>query len=151
MSSASSNNNNNNKSNNENSNKKSGSKLSSFLSGGLAGVISRTCVAPLERLKILQQVQFITGHDEKPKYVTQVQALKLIYKEEGMKGYFRGNFSNCIRVFPYTGIQFLSMDLLSNYLKKNKKQEGNNNQLSVFEKQFVGGMSGIFSVLFTCK
>lgn len=113
--------------------------------GGVAGIVSRTCVSPLERLKILYQVQHITGHDAKAKYTTPVQALGKILREEGVAGYFRGNGANCVRVFPYTGVQFLSMNQYSTYWK----QVTGRNQLSVLEKQFVGGFAGVTSVLVT--
>ncbi|KAH9254743.1 hypothetical protein BASA81_007294 [Batrachochytrium salamandrivorans] len=113
--------------------------------GGVAGIVSRTCVSPLERLKILYQVQHITGHDAKAKYTTPVQALGTILREEGVAGYFRGNGANCVRVFPYTGVQFLSMNQYSTYWK----QVTGRNQLSAFEKQFVGGFAGVTSVLVT--
>ena len=77
-----------------------------LVAGGIAGIVSRTLVSPLERLKILFQVQYITGHDVKAKYVTPVQALRQILKEEGVKGFFRGNGANCIRVFPCTYLNF---------------------------------------------
>lgn len=36
---------------------KSNSYLQDFLSGGLAGIISKTVVAPVERVKLLMQTQ----------------------------------------------------------------------------------------------
>ena len=81
-----------------------GDAWKTLTAGGIAGIVSRTCVSPMERLKILYQVQHITGHDVNVKYTTQLQALRRILKEEGVQGFFRGNGANCIRVFPYTGM-----------------------------------------------
>ena len=80
----------------------------------VAGMTSRTAVAPLERLKILFQVQDYlkdketVGHlaRNRPKYDGVWQSLRKIGAEEGLKGYFKGNGANCARVFPYTAIQF---------------------------------------------
>jgi solute carrier family 25 phosphate transporter 23/24/25/41 len=116
-----------------------------LVAGGIAGIVSRTAVSPLERLKILQQVQHVTGHDKIPKYTSQYQALTRILREEGVQGFFKGNGANCIRVFPYTGLQFLSMDILSSYAK----QHSGKNTLTPIEKQFVGGLAGVISVLGT--
>lgn len=80
-----------------NANKKP-SALQSFLGGGVAGVVSRTMVSPLERLKILYQVQFVTGFEVKAKYTSQWDSLKLMYREEGWRSFFKGNGANCIRV-----------------------------------------------------
>ncbi|EEB93834.1 hypothetical protein MPER_07464, partial [Moniliophthora perniciosa FA553] len=68
-----------------------------FIAGGCAGAASRTVVSPLERLKIIQQVQ--------PKGSTQYKgvwkSLVRMWKEEGFKGYMRGNGINCLRIVPY--------------------------------------------------
>ena len=122
-----------------------GDAWKTLTAGGIAGIVSRTAVSPLERLKILYQVQHVTGHDKQVKYTTQYQSLKRILREEGIRGFFRGNGANCIRVFPYTGVQFLSM---SEYSKAWKAFTGRKS-LSAWEKQFVGGFSGVTSVLVT--
>jgi hypothetical protein len=75
-------------------------------------------VAPLERLKILYQVQAVLSTAASKsatnpaaavadsKYQGMWQSLRRIGAEEGFRGYFRGNGANCARVFPYTAIQF---------------------------------------------
>jgi len=122
-----------------------GDAWKTLTAGGVAGIVSRTAVSPMERLKILYQVQHVTGHDVQAKYTTQWQSLKRILQEEGVQGFFRGNGANCIRVFPYTGVQFLSM---SEYSKAYKSFKGSKS-LSAWEKQFVGGFAGVTSVLLT--
>jgi solute carrier family 25 phosphate transporter 23/24/25/41 len=72
-----------------------------LLAGGVAGAVSRTVVAPFERLKIIFQTQ-----GQPPKYTGVVQALKKIGAEEGIKGYFKGNGVNCVRIFPTSAFQF---------------------------------------------
>jgi solute carrier family 25 phosphate transporter 23/24/25/41 len=39
-----------------------------------------------------------------------MQALRLIWKEEGFYGYFKGNGANCIRIFPNSALQFFSYE-----------------------------------------
>jgi hypothetical protein len=60
-------------------------------------------VSPLERLKILLQIQSI-GREE---YRLSIwKALVKIGKEEGWRGFMRGNGTNCIRIIPYSAVQF---------------------------------------------
>lgn len=76
-----------------------------FISGIAAGIVSRTMVSPLERIKIIFQVQDHT----RTEYRMSVQsALAKIWREERWKGFMRGNGTNCIRVFPYTCVQLTS-------------------------------------------
>ena len=79
--------------------------LAAFCAGGVAGAVSRTVVSPLERLKILMQVQSV-GRDA---YTTSIrQALAKMWREEGWRGFMRGNGTNCIRIVPYSAVQFSS-------------------------------------------
>lgn len=77
--------------------------FASFIAGGVAGAVSRTVVSPLERLKILFQIQSV-GREE---YKLSVgKALGKMWREEGFKGFMRGNGTNCIRIVPYSAVQF---------------------------------------------
>lgn len=79
--------------------------IAAFCAGGVAGAVSRTVVSPLERLKILMQVQSV-GRDA---YKLSVgPALGKMWKEEGWRGFMRGNGTNCIRIVPYSAVQFSS-------------------------------------------
>lgn len=82
--------------------------VASFMAGGVAGAVSRTVVSPLERLKILLQVQ--SGGNSEYK-IGIWQALKKIWREEGMKGMMAGNGTNCIRIVPYSAVQFGSYNV----------------------------------------
>lgn len=73
------------------------------MAGGVAGAVSRTVVSPLERLKILYQVQS-AGREE---YKLSIwKALKKMWTDEGWRGFMRGNGTNCIRIIPYSAVQF---------------------------------------------
>ena len=66
------------------------------VAGGCAGVASRTATAPLERIKLAAQTGNLRGGI--------AAALRQIYAQEGVRGLFRGNLANCLRVFPTGGI-----------------------------------------------
>jgi solute carrier family 25 phosphate transporter 23/24/25/41 len=85
--------------------------VAAFIAGGVAGAVSRTIVSPLERLKILLQIQSV-GREE---YRLSIwKALVKMRKEEGWRGFMRGNGTNCIRIIPYSAVQFGSY----NFYKK---------------------------------
>ena len=77
--------------------------VASFIAGGVAGAVSRTVVSPLERLKILLQVQS-TGQTEYKMSIR--KALAKIWREEGFRGMMAGNGTNCVRIVPYSAVQF---------------------------------------------
>lgn len=82
--------------------------VASFISGGMAGAVSRTVVSPLERLKILLQVQTggVSGYESGI-----WKSLQKIWREEGMKGMMAGNGTNCVRIVPYSAVQFGSYNI----------------------------------------
>lgn len=85
--------------------------VAAFMAGGVAGAVSRTIVSPLERLKILLQIQSV-GREE---YKLSIwRALVKMGREEGWRGFMRGNGTNCIRIIPYSAVQFGSY----NFYKK---------------------------------
>jgi solute carrier family 25 phosphate transporter 23/24/25/41 len=85
--------------------------FAAFCAGGVAGAVSRTVVSPLERLKILFQIQSV-GREE---YKLSVgKGLAKMWKDEGWRGFMRGNGTNCIRIVPYSAVQFGSY----NFYKK---------------------------------
>lgn len=85
--------------------------FAAFCAGGVAGAVSRTVVSPLERLKILFQIQS-AGREEYKMSVG--KGLMKMWKDEGWRGFMRGNGTNCVRIVPYSAVQFGSY----NFYKK---------------------------------
>lgn len=85
--------------------------FAAFIAGGIAGAVSRTVVSPLERLKILFQIQSV-GREEYKMSVG--KGLTKMWKDEGWRGLMRGNGTNCMRIVPYSAVQFGSY----NFYKK---------------------------------
>ncbi|KAL8826868.1 MAG: hypothetical protein Q9191_003540 [Dirinaria sp. TL-2023a] len=77
--------------------------FAAFLAGGMAGAVSRTVVSPLERLKILFQIQSAGRNEYK---MSVGKGLAKMWREEGWRGFMRGNGTNCIRIVPYSAVQF---------------------------------------------
>lgn len=73
-----------------------------FLMGGAAAILSKSAVAPIERVKLLLQNQgelIKRGQLERP-YMGFSDCFKRIFKEEGLCSLWRGNQANVIRYFP---------------------------------------------------
>ncbi|PNS21667.1 hypothetical protein CAC42_1521 [Sphaceloma murrayae] len=115
--------------------------VASFMAGGVAGAVSRTVVSPLERLKILYQVQSVGRNEYK---MPIFKALGKIWREEGFAGFMKGNGSNCIRIVPYSAIQFASYNV---YKRLFESSPGT--PLNAVQRLSCGAMAGITSVTFT--
>ena len=112
--------------------------------GGLAGIIARTASAPLDRIKLLFQVQAMEGAGVSATAYTGVgQAFMKIYREEGILAFWRGNGVNVIRVAPYAAAQLSSNDLY----KKMLTPEGGS--LGLKERLAAGAAAGMTGTALT--
>jgi solute carrier family 25 (adenine nucleotide translocator) protein 4/5/6/31 len=95
----------------EGSEVKTGNFMLDFALGGCSAAISKTAVAPIERVKLLLQTQDantkITG-DKKYKGIGDV--FVRVPKEEGVSAFWRGNLANVIRYFPTQALNFAFKD-----------------------------------------
>jgi len=80
-----------------------------LLSGGTAAAVSKTAVAPIERVKLLLQVQDASKTIEK-KYTGIIDVLTRVPKEQGFAALWRGNLANVIRYFPTQALNFAFKD-----------------------------------------
>merc|ERR1711920_101858 len=74
-----------------------------FVLGGFSGAVAKTLTAPIERIKLVVQTQDANPKirsGEVPRYKGIVDCGARIYQEQGMKRFWDGNFTNCIRYFP---------------------------------------------------
>jgi len=82
-----------------------------FIAGGVSAAISKTAVAPIERVKLLLQVQHASKQiEESKRYKGIIDAFVRIPKEQGVVAYWRGNFANVIRYFPTQALNFAFKD-----------------------------------------
>jgi len=85
--------------------------MKDFLAGGVAAGISKTIVAPIERVKLLLQVQAVSKQlTEAQKYKGIVDCFVRIPKEQGFTAFWRGNLANVIRYFPTQALNFAFKD-----------------------------------------
>jgi len=84
-----------------------------FLAGGVSGAVAKTCTAPIERVKLIIQTQdanpkIISG--EVKRYTGIVDCFSRVSSEQGIKAFWRGNFTNIIRYFPTQAFNFAFKD-----------------------------------------
>ncbi|WOL01493.1 mitochondrial adenine nucleotide transporter ADNT1-like isoform X1 [Canna indica] len=116
----------------------------SLVAGGVAGGVSRTAVAPLERLKILLQVQ----NPHNIQYNGTIQGLKYIWRTEGFRGLFKGNGTNCARIVPNSAVKFFSYEQASSgilwlYRQQSGKEDA---QLTPVLRLGAGACAGIIAM-----
>ncbi|KAK4055232.1 hypothetical protein OIV83_000512 [Microbotryomycetes sp. JL201] len=112
--------------------------LSAFVAGGVAGAASRTVVSPLERLKIIMQVQ-----GPNAQYNGIIPSLAKMWREEGFKGYMRGNGINCLRIAPYSAVQFSTYELIKSAMI------AWDYEIDTPRRLLAGSLAGIASVVST--
>ena len=81
--------------------------IHSFLSGGLAGVVSKSMIAPIERVKFLFIVtRLISRKTSNRKFTYKLfrADAATIVKTHGFFNLWRGNLMNVARVFPTAAI-----------------------------------------------
>eukprot|EP00189_Rhodosorus_marinus_P004884 CAMPEP_0113960870 /NCGR_PEP_ID=MMETSP0011_2-20120614/4971_1 /TAXON_ID=101924 /ORGANISM="Rhodosorus marinus" /LENGTH=355 /DNA_ID=CAMNT_0000972403 /DNA_START=368 /DNA_END=1435 /DNA_ORIENTATION=+ /assembly_acc=CAM_ASM_000156 len=89
--------------------------------GGVAGGISKTLVAPIERVKLLLQTQDANPRiksGEIARYTGIVDCFSRVAKEQGVSSFWRGNLANVIRYFPTQAFNFAFKDTFKNMFPK---------------------------------
>uniref|UniRef100_A0A8D0C322 ADP/ATP translocase n=1 Tax=Salvator merianae TaxID=96440 RepID=A0A8D0C322_SALMN len=82
-----------------------------LLIGGVAAAISKTAVAPIERVKLLLQVQASSKQIRADKqYKGMIDCFVRIPQEQGFLSFWRGNLANVIRYFPTQALNFAFKD-----------------------------------------
>jgi len=112
-----------------------------LVAGGVSGAVTKTLTAPLERVKILLQLQ---GMKQSGKYKNIRHTLRTIVVEEGWIGLFRGNGANVLRVIPVYALKFSFNDTFKNLVRKSKDE-----QLSVSQLMVAGTLAGLFQTCVT--
>ncbi|KAJ8736871.1 hypothetical protein PYW07_000142 [Mythimna separata] len=110
--------------------------LKDFLAGGVSAAVSKTAVAPIERVKILLQVQDVNKQVKKGKeYKGILDILYRVPKEQGFFSLWRGNLANVIRYFPTQALNFAFKD------KYKQLFLGGINKNTQFWKYFAGNLA----------
>ncbi|GBG25586.1 Calcium-binding mitochondrial carrier protein SCaMC-1 [Hondaea fermentalgiana] len=106
--------------------------LVNFIAGGVAGAVSRTLTAPLDRLKVLMMTGNVSGR-------TITQGLRSIYKEGGFVAFYRGNGSNVVKIIPESAMKFFTYERLKNEIAEDP------DNIRIRERFIAGAGAGIVS------
>lgn len=106
-----------------------------FLAGGISAAVSKTAVAPIERVKLILQVQAANKQIEAGKeYKGIIDCFVRIPKEQGFAAFWRGNLANVIRYFPTQALNFAFKDVYKQIFL------GGVDQKTQFWRYFVGNL-----------
>lgn len=124
-----------------------GTGFALFLAGGTAGAFAKTCTAPLDRLKIIMQISGANQQSAAAKAAAEgglIPAFLAIGKSEGLKGYWKGNVPQVIRILPYSSAMLNSYEFYKGQLKN--KETG---KLSVPGRLAAGAAAACTATLVT--
>jgi len=95
--------------------------LIDFAAGGISGAVAKTATAPIERVKLIIQTQDanpLIKSGQVARYTGIGDCFTRVYKEQGLKAFWRGNFTNVIRYFPTQAFNFAFKDTIKGLFPK---------------------------------
>ncbi|XP_077412089.1 mitochondrial adenyl nucleotide antiporter SLC25A24-like isoform X1 [Vanacampus margaritifer] len=97
--------------------KSSGGWWKQLVAGAVAGSVSRTGTAPLDRLKVFMQV-----HSSKSNKISLAKGFKQMIVEGGVTSLWRGNGTNVLKIAPETAIKFMAYEQFKKLLSSEGKK-----------------------------
>jgi solute carrier family 25 phosphate transporter 23/24/25/41 len=104
-----------------------------LLAGGAAGAVSRTCTAPLDRLKCMLQV-----YGSRTNNMRFGAVLRHMLEEGGVSSMWRGNAINVVKVVPEMAIKFMAYEQIKRLLMSGT----GNRDLGIAERFIAGSLAG---------
>jgi len=89
--------------------------VADFAAGGISGAVAKTGTAPIERVKLIIQTQDanpLIKSGQVKRYTGIADCFTRVYQEQGLKAFWRGNFTNVIRYFPTQAFNFAFKDTI---------------------------------------
>lgn len=116
-----------------------------FFVGGVSAAISKTFIAPVERVKlILQNQDASTQITKSNKYKGMNDCFARIYREQGVLSFWRGNVANVIRYFPTQALNFSFKNMFQRFFGK---YDPKTQQIKFFlNNMAMGGCAGAASL-----
>ncbi|CAG5929056.1 unnamed protein product [Menidia menidia] len=113
--------------------KRSGYVWRQLLAGAVAGSVSRTGTAPLDRLKVFRQV-----HGSSDFKGNALRAFQSMFKEGGLWSLWRGNGVNVLKIAPEMAIKFTAYEQIKSMMRGGNEAT----TLRVHERFVAGSLAG---------
>ncbi|XP_042172215.1 calcium-binding mitochondrial carrier protein SCaMC-3 isoform X2 [Oncorhynchus tshawytscha] len=104
-----------------------------LVAGAMAGAVSRTGTAPLDRLKVFLQV-----HGSSSRGINLWTGLRGMVQEGGVRALWRGNGINVLKIAPESAIKFMAYEQIK-WLIRGRNEAGT---LRVQERFIAGSLAG---------
>ncbi|XP_054012695.1 calcium-binding mitochondrial carrier protein SCaMC-2 isoform X2 [Hylaeus anthracinus] len=101
-----------------------------LVSGGVAGAVSRTCTAPLDRVKVYLQVHGT-------RHCKILSCIGYMLREGGMTSLWRGNGINVLKIGPESALKFMAYEQIKKAIKGDDVRE-----LGLYERLMAGSLAG---------
>ncbi|KYK58428.1 calcium dependent mitochondrial carrier protein [Drechmeria coniospora] len=129
-----------------------------FLAGAIAGGVSRTATAPLDRLKVYLLVNTRVSSETAAVALKQGRpiaavknavrpfgdAVRELFHSGGLRGFFAGNGLNVVKIMPETAIKFGSYEAAKRALA-NFEGHGDPRRINSYSKFTAGGLAGMIA------
>ncbi|XP_039575871.1 calcium-binding mitochondrial carrier protein SCaMC-2 isoform X1 [Passer montanus] len=102
-----------------------------LVAGGGAGAVSRTCTAPLDRLKVLMQV-----HASRSNNMCIIGGFTQMIREGGPRSLWRGNGINVLKIAPESAIKFMAYEQIKRFIGTDQEM------LRIHERLLAGSLAG---------
>ncbi|KYN17178.1 PREDICTED: calcium-binding mitochondrial carrier protein SCaMC-2-A-like isoform X2 [Trachymyrmex cornetzi] len=102
-----------------------------LVSGGIAGAVSRTCTAPLDRIKVYLQVHGT-------RHCNIMSCFRYMLREGGISSLWRGNGINVLKIGPETALKFMAYEQVKRAIKADNEAR----ELGLYERFCAGSMAG---------
>lgn len=119
-----------------------------FTVGGWSAVVAKTIIAPVERVKLILQLQTAqTTIEASKRYNGMVDCFVRIPREQGVLAYWRGNWSNILRASSQESLGMAFKEFFKKYTISDEASTTSYRKL-IGGNLLAGGLSGCFTFCF---